>query len=73
MAVNSVGSVHDPASGKLIAGPRNQNGVMISAEEDLVNSRTTEKGIIASIPLWCNRHERSIDQRAGFSTRNKLP
>ncbi len=44
MAVNSVGSVHDPASGKLIAGPRNQNGVMISAEEDLVNSRTTEKG-----------------------------
>ena len=38
MAVNSVGSVHDPTNGNLVAGPRNQNGVMVSAEQDLMNS-----------------------------------
>ena len=39
MAVNSVGSIHDPVDGTLIAGPRNKHGVMVSAEEDLMKNQ----------------------------------
>lgn len=42
MAVNSVGSVHNPINGRLIAGPKDRNGVMMSAEQDLMSCRSDD-------------------------------
>ena len=37
VAVNAIGSIHDPDSGELIAGPRNKDRSMLSAMDDLLS------------------------------------
>lgn len=36
MVVNAIGSIHDPETGILVAGPRNAKGIMSSSFDDLV-------------------------------------
>jgi L-aminopeptidase/D-esterase-like protein len=40
MVVNAIGSIHDPETGALVAGPRNAKGIMSSSLDDLVTGQS---------------------------------
>ena len=48
VAVNAIGSIHDPHSGELIAGARNQNNEMISANQALMEMGYENKSDLGS-------------------------
>ena len=48
VAVNAIGSIHDPHTGELIAGARDQNNEMISANQALLESGYENKSDLGS-------------------------